>query len=55
VIVNKDTLEPGGGFWNTVARTRQAAPRNADERQLAHIAILEEVRAATWPAALPAG
>jgi hypothetical protein len=48
-------LGPGAGFWNTVARTRQAAPRNADERRLAHLAILEEVRAAAWPAALPAG
>jgi hypothetical protein len=55
VIVDQQKGEPGRGFWNTVAWTRQVAPRNAEERVQEHAAILNEVYAAPWPAALPAG
>ena len=55
VVVDQRAGEPGGGFWNTVARTRQVAPRNAAERRLEHAVILNEVYVAAWPPALPAG
>ncbi|MCW3097903.1 MAG: hypothetical protein JWL77_3521 [Chthonomonadaceae bacterium] len=52
VVVMQDTGMPGGGFWDTCARTRNVS-RNADERLFEYARILAEVQEIDWPAELP--